>query len=160
MQLSAADAFTVVNPETLVFKAAIDEIDIASIKLGQEAEIELDAYQDSFISSAVSYIAFSSSQSSTGTIFVVEFPITPDKGDLSYFRLGMNGDASIKLDEKVNALVIPIQSTREIDGKTLVDVQTADGKIEEREITTGMETDEEIEVLTGLTEDDRVVVPS
>ena len=72
----------------------------------------------------------------------------------------MNGDASIKLAEKANALVIPIQSTREKDGKTLVDIQTPNGTIEERVITTGMETDEEIEVLTGLTEADQVVVPN
>lgn len=160
VQLTAADAFVVVNPNTLVFKAAVDEVDIASVKLAQSAEIELDAYQDKFIPSSVRYIAYASNQTSTGTVFLVEFPITPENGGLDYFRLGMNGDVSIKLDEKANALVIPIQSTREKDGKTLVDIQTTDGKIEEREITTGMETDEEIEVLTGLSETDQVVVPS
>lgn len=160
VQLTATDVFTVVNPKTLVFKAAVDEVDIASVKLAQDAEIELDAYQDKFIPSAVSFIAFSSSQTATGTVFIVEFPITPDKGGLDYFRLGMNGDVSIKLAEKANALVIPIQAISEKDGKTLVDVQTEKGKIETREITIGMETDEEIEVLTGLTETDQVVVPS
>ncbi len=160
VQLAATDVFTVVNPKTLVFKAAVDEVDIASVKLAQTAEIELDAYQDVFIPSAVSYIAFSSSQTTTGTVFLVEFPISPDKGGLDYFRLGMNGDVSIKLAEKADVLVIPIQAISEKDGKTLVDVQAENGKIETREITIGMETDDEIEVLTGLTETDQVVVPN
>lgn len=160
VQLTATDVFTVVNPKTLVFKAAVDEVDIASVKLAQEAEIELDAYQDKFIPSTVSYISYSSSQTTTGTVFLVEFPISPDKGGLDYFRIGMNGDVSIKLAEKTDALVIPIQAISEKDGKTLVDVQTENGKIDTREITIGMETDEEIEVLTGLTETDQVVVPS
>lgn len=159
-QLTAADAFDVVNPETLIFKAAVDEVDIATVKEGQTAEIELDAYPDTFIRATISYISLSSSQSSTGTVFVIELPLPQDGRGLGYYRLGMNGDVAIQIDQKEDALVIPIEATRETDGKTFVDVEVAPGKSEERQITTGLETDEEIEVLSGLTEQDLVILPS
>lgn len=159
-QLAATDVFEVVNPDTLVFRAAVDEIDIASVKPNQTAEIELDAYPDVFIDSNVNYISYTSVQTTTGTVFVVDFPIASTSGSLDHYRLGMNGDVSIKLEEKPNVLVIPIEATRESDGKMYVDIQTDDGKTEAREITPGLETDEEIEVVDGLTTADRVVVPS
>lgn len=153
----STDFFEVVNPETLIFRAEVDEADIGSVSLGQNAEIELDAYPDEAIQTNAAYIAYTSSQTSTGTIFLVEFPL--NSTNLSKYRIGMNGDIAIELKRVPNALVIPLNATRQRDGKTYVDVRTGETTYQEREIEVGTETDELIEVTGGLTERDQILLP-
>lgn len=158
MQILASDYFEVVNPKTLVFKAAVDETDLAGIKLEQTASIELDAYPNHLIDTKLNYIAFSSQQTSTGTVFLIEAPLTNQAAE-PRLRLGMNGNMTITLEKKDGALVIPLAATRQENDKTLVDVKAKNGKNEEREIKVGIETDEEVEVIEGLSTQDEVLLP-
>lgn len=158
VQLAATDTFLVVNPETLIFRALVDEADIALVQKNQSAVIELDAFRGETIESVVNYIAYQSNLTASGTVFVVELPIRANEG-LAKYRLGMNGDVAIKLAEKQNALVIPLIATRERDDKVFVDVRTGETTYEEREIVVGLETEEQIEVLGGLSESDEILLP-
>lgn len=158
VQLSPTDFFELVNPSSLTFFAQIDEIDIAAVRENQEATINLDAYPDQEISTLVKYISFTSAQTTTGTVFIVELPL--DSNDLSRYRIGMNGEVTISLESKSDVLTIPIETTRERGDSVFVDVLiAAPDQIEEREIQTGMETDDLIEVVGGLSEEDQVVLP-
>jgi HlyD family secretion protein len=123
----------------------------------QTAEIEIDAHSDETIDSFVSYVSFKSVASTSGTSFIVEFPIK--SSDLSKYRLGMNGDVKIKLETRENVLTIPLISIKERGDKTFVDIKTGKKTTEEREIEVGLETDDYIEVLSGLSETDEVVIP-
>lgn len=156
--LLATDVFELVNPDTLVFKAAVDETDIAQVTIGDEATISLDAYPDDPITTTLSLIGLKSQQSSTGTVFIVEAPIT-GPSLFPYYRLGMNGDLSIKVDEKQQVLTIPLDATRERDDKVYVDVKVSETEIAEREITVGLETEDEVEVVSGLALGDWIVMP-
>lgn len=158
VQLLASDYFEVVNPKTLIFRAAIDEIDMHRISKGQSGQIILDAYDGEEIATYISYISYTSSESSSGTVFLVEFPI--DSQDMEKYRIGMNGDALIKLAEKQNVLTIPLDAISERDGKVFVEVKAdnKEGK-ESREIKIGLESEEEVEVLEGLSENDQVLLP-
>ena len=157
VQLLATDYFELVNPQTLIFKAEVDESDIGLLSMNQQAEIELDAYDGEIIDTYLNYISYASSVNSTGTVFVVEFPINSE--DIDKFRIGMNGDASIILDSKENVLVIPFEATISRDDKNYVNVKGVDGKPEEREITLGLETDDYAEVTSGLNEGDLILIP-
>jgi len=155
----ASEAFEVVNPDSLVFLAAVDESDLSLVKLGLPTELTLDAYPNEPIQGNVNFIAYKSQQSGSGTtVFVVEIPLT-GSDLLSRYRLGMNGDAQITLDTRTNVLTIPLDATRDRDGKTFVDVRTGENTAEEREIQTGLMTDNDVEVMRGLTTNDEVVLP-
>jgi len=158
--LLATDLFEVINPQTLIFRATVDQADISKVLKGQVSAIALDAYSDTPIPSKVSYISFKSAQSSTGTVYVVELPI-PATGaaDLNRYRLGMNGDASITLNQKNDVLTIPISAVREKDGRTVVKIKIGPNAATDREIQTGLETETQIEVVSGLNQGDEVVVP-
>jgi HlyD family secretion protein len=158
VQLLATDYFEVVNPDTLIFRAALDEIDLHKVQLGQASQVVLDAYDEEAIDTAVSYISYVSSESSSGTVFLLEFPLTG--ASLQKYRLGMNGDAIIKLAEKQNVLTIPLDTISERDGKVYVQVKADNPEgSEEREISTGLESDDRVEVTAGLSETDLVVLP-
>lgn len=157
VQLGPTDFFELVNPASLIFRAAVDEADIASVQSGQKAVIELDAYRDTTFNSSVDFISYTSNSTNTGTVFIVEMPLP--NPDINTYRIGMNGDVKIELAAKQNALTIPLNATRERDNKFFVDVKTGENSFEEREITVGLETEDTVEVLSGLTEDDWVLIP-
>jgi membrane fusion protein, macrolide-specific efflux system len=159
VQLMSTDYFEVVNPDTLLFKAEVDEADIALIKMNQKATLTLDAHPDETITSYVNYISYTSSQTSNGTVFLIELPLDSTRYGIDFFRLGMNGDVAIELERKDNALAIPLVALKERDGKAFVDVKTGDQGFTEREVTTGLETDEKVEIVSGLTEQDQVLIP-
>ena len=158
VQWGATDYYEIVDPETLVFKAAVDETDLGFLSLGQAAKIDLDAYEEEMLDSYVNYISYSSYNDSSGTVFLIEFPL--ENLSIEKYRLGMNGDVLITLEEKPSVLALPIETLREEDGKSYVDVK-ADNKegYEAREIKVGLETDEYFEVLDGLAESDQVLMP-
>lgn len=156
VQLLSSEYFEIINPDTLLFRAEVDEADIPQVSEGQRAEINLDAYPDQTIATEIAYISFTSSQTANGTVFLVEMPIP--NPDLSLYRLGMNGDVSIVLERKLNVLTVPLLATRQRDGKTYVDVKDGEG-VTEREIQVGLESDEYVEVLGGVSESDQVVIP-
>jgi len=157
VQLGPTDYFELVNPSSLIFRAQVDENDIAGVSLDLPTIINLDSYPDQELNSAVNYISYTSVQSTSGTIFFVEMPLSGS--DLNTYRIGMNGDVAIILEEKFDVLAIPIEAIRERDNRVFVDVLVAENTIEEREIETGLETDDYIEVISGLSESDRVVLP-
>ncbi|MEA2056990.1 MAG: efflux RND transporter periplasmic adaptor subunit [Patescibacteria group bacterium] len=160
VQLLATDYFEVVDPQSLIFMAKVDEEDIAKLKKDQPANIVLDAYPDENITSNLNYIAYSSNTSAAETVFIVEFPLESElELPLEKYRLGMNGDAKIELAKKQNVLTIPFTATKERDSKTFVDIKNDLGATEERKIEIGLETDDWVEVISGLSQDDSVLIP-
>lgn len=158
VNLSVTDGFEFVNPNTLLFRAQVDELDIAQLTPGQKAIIQLDAYPEDSIETTVNFISLKSAQTSSSTVFLVDLPIS--EPDLSRFRLGMNGDATIIVEEKYNTLFVPIEVTTERDGKWFLNVRTGEQSYQERQITVGLETDDHIEILSGVTESDEVLQPN
>ncbi len=160
VQVLGSDYFEIVDPKSLIFKAEVDEEDIAKLKKEQSAKIRLDAYPNETLRSKINYIAYSSNQGASGTVFIIEFPIQTELDTpLNKYRLGMNGDAEIEIARTENVLTIPFIATKLRDDKTYVDIQTETGEIEEKEIKTGLETEEWIEVKSGLSEESQVVIP-
>lgn len=160
VQLLASDYFEIVNPNSLVFRAAVDESDISSIMEGQNAKLVLDSFSDAPISTTVNYISYTSTETSSGTSFVVEFPLSKNESfNQNKLRIGMNGDINIILETKENILTIPTIAITQREDKIFVNVKTTENEFEEREIITGLETDEVIEILEGLSEQDEIVVP-
>jgi len=71
---------------------------------------------------------------------------------------GMYAEATLVLEEKQNAIAIPLQAMDRSGSTTTVDVVTPESKIAVRHVTIGTETATDAEVLSGLVEGDLVVV--
>lgn len=156
----------------------VDENDINAIKLGQPAEIEVDAVLGEKITGKVAEIASSATPVAAGsnvqkTEFEVKVAITSDTRKL---RPGMTATADIVTDTRDQALSVPIQSVtvRTLDqlkaknAKTLTYTAGKDGfvevvwvmdkgKVTAKPVTTGIQSEEAIEIKTGLKEGDVVV---
>jgi RND family efflux transporter MFP subunit len=152
----ATAVFTISDPDSLIFSADIDEGDIGQIKENQEAEIELDAYSDEKQLSKVGRISFNSiSTSGGGTAFPAEFHL-PDNKDLR-FKIGMNGDVSIKIAEKINTIVLPVSVIiREKEGNFIKIFENNEQV--KKMVTLGLETDDEVEILSGISEGQTLIL--
>lgn len=160
----------------------VDENDIVSIAVGQEAEIEVDALLDQVLRGVVSEISSSATVAAAGSsdqktefeirISVIDPPTT--------LRPGMTATADIFTKTNENALSVPIQSvavrtvdqlgtaaedgeatsaryTADRDGFVEVVFCIEDGKAIARQVETGIQSDELIEIVSGLSEGDVVV---
>lgn len=158
--LSPSDVFELVNPQTLLVRAEVDEIDLSLLRIGQKAKLIFDAYPAESIESEIDYIALKSTVGSTGTVFKLELPL-PNIEDLSKYRIGMNADVEIELAKKTNVLVIPLEAIINQEGQTIVKVKSQNRQgYEDRVIKLGLESDEAAEVVDGLEENEIVLIES
>lgn len=150
----ASAVFHIANPESIVFEANVDEMDIGDVSLGLEATMYLDAYPESSFSGVISFISYSSEQSSGGsTVFPVKisFRTPPDT-----IRIGLNGDVKIIVKRIDNVLTVPLAAIREENGSQYV-YKKMKGAIENVAVETGLPSEDEIIILSGLDEGDAVV---
>ena len=152
----ATAEFIIADPNEVFFKATIDEVDIAEIREGQKAILVLDSYPDEEVEAAVKQISFQAETSSGGgTVFPVKISL-PSNESLR-FRLGMNGDAEVVLQEKEAVLTVPASAVLTKKDKCYVFV-VKNGKLHQQEVETGLETDREIEIISGLDEGAEIVI--
>ena len=95
---------------TLVFDMSIDELDISSIKVGQEVSITADAYEDEEFTGYVDKISIVGKSEQGVTSYPVTVVVDSDNKDK--LIPGMNVSASIIIEEKENVLVVPVSAVR------------------------------------------------
>ncbi|MBL7159659.1 efflux RND transporter periplasmic adaptor subunit [Candidatus Microgenomates bacterium] len=151
----ATAVFTVSDPQSIYFSANIDEMDIAQIRLNQKTKVMLDGILDQEFEGAIAQIDFTSVKTSGGgTAFPIKIPL--HQNEELQFKLGMNGDIEIVLEEKENVLVVPMTAVMEKKEKKSVWL-VENNKAVKKEVKIGMETDESIEILEGLKEGDKII---
>jgi RND family efflux transporter MFP subunit len=71
---------------------------------------------------------------------------------------GLYAQATILLEQKANAVALPLQALNQANNQTTVDVVDSSNKIVIRPVVVGIQTDTDAEILSGLREGDMVVV--
>jgi HlyD family secretion protein len=170
------------NLEGMEALVDIDENDIVSVSIGDEAEIEVDALPDVMLKGLVTEIANSAKSSGAGTTdekteFEVKVAIIDPVPEL---RPGMTASAEIVTEVCDDCLSVPIQSVavRTLDqlgaelaeegeesrfapdSEGFVEIVwvVADGRAHARQVKTGIQSETHIEVQEGLGDDDEVVI--
>jgi RND family efflux transporter MFP subunit len=152
----ATPAISLVDTSEIEMRGFIDEIDIAMVQPGQEANILLDALPDEEVKGSVVFI------SPVGTIQagVVSYATTITlENSVAELRDGMSATAEIIIERRDDVLSIPNRAIRgTLENPTVVVL--VDGQQEERQITLGLSDGINTEVLSGLEEGEKVVVPT
>lgn len=71
---------------------------------------------------------------------------------------GLYAEATLVMNKQGNALVVPLQAVNQGNDQASVLVVTSSNRIEDRQITLGIQTPNEAEVLTGLHDGEQVVI--
>lgn len=139
--------FEIVNPDTLFLSVAADQSDIPNIKIGQQADIVLDAYPDEKLKGEVSKIAFVPKAGETGTVYEVKIALTDFKNKDQRYRLGMTADATFVLKEAKDTFFVEPQFVKsDKEGKYIV-VENGKKRIS---IQTGIESDSKVEIMGDI----------
>lgn len=112
---------TVVNMNSLRVKVSVDELEINKVKVGQKAQIKLDAVKDKTFTGSVLSIAQTGNSSNNVTTYDVVVSIDNPEN----IKLGMNANVSIVSDSKDNALVIPQEAIIDRNGEKYVMIPTS-----------------------------------
>jgi HlyD family secretion protein len=118
-------------------KVQIDEIDSGKVKMGQEANITVDAVQGKSFSGTVTSIGTILKQASFERPQKVNEIYVDLKGaDMKQLRPGMNIKAQVRVGQYAQVIVIPLSSIQERDGRSFVQVwQPKTKSFEWREIS-------------------------
>lgn len=103
------------------FTISVDELDIAKIKVGQEASITIDALTETTtkpLSGEVIYKAMEGTSSNGVAVYDVTVKINETENLLA----GMNANASIILNKAENALLLPLEAITKMGDKAFVRV--------------------------------------
>jgi RND family efflux transporter MFP subunit len=152
----AAPSITLVDTSEIEMRGFIDEIDIALVKVGQAANITLDALPDEEIEGKVAFI----SPIGTALIGVVYYETTITlEHPVVNLKDGMTASAEVIIERRDDVLLIPNKALGGTWENPTVLV-LVDGQQEEREITLGLTDGTNTEVLSGLEEGEKVVLPT
>ncbi len=152
----STSVFQILDPDTVIFEASIDEVDVGKLSPGMQADVALDAYADQTYPGTISFIAYAAEKSSGGaTVFPVEITLAATAS--GQFRVGMNGDVSIVTSRKDAALVIPVEAIREDDGGTYVYKKSGNTYIK-TPIVIAEQSETSAAISDGVSEGDEVVV--
>ena len=156
---------TIYDLSHLTMTLSVDELDIASIEVGQSVSIVADAVEDTTYTGTVTKVSVAGISSGSATTYPVTIRIDETDGLLP----GMSVDATIELASAEDVLAIPSAALNRGDtvlvtadspsaaNGTLVESTTEDGEdYYSVEVTTGVSGDDYIEIVSGLQEGDTV----
>ncbi|WP_088810766.1 MULTISPECIES: efflux RND transporter periplasmic adaptor subunit [Listeria] len=147
--------------DELEFQAQMDELDIPNIKVDQAVTVSVTALPDKTFKGKVKTIA-DQGQAQNG---VSSFPVTISLENTDGLKSGMTADASILVNEKKDALYVPIEAVQKDDDNryyVMVPKKEKEGrtKKEKQFVETGLHNEDNIEITKGLKKGDTVILPS
>lgn len=143
------------NTNTMVLHGTIGEADVSKLKLGQVANITVDALASAKMTGKVTELDPEATISQGVPVYGVDVAIdVPADG----VKAGMTGTANVIIASKQNVLVVPNNAIRTVNGRRGVQLLKG-GEIVETPAQFGISNDTQTEVLSGLAEGDTIVIP-
>ncbi len=114
---------------TLRAKVMVDEIDAGKVKVGQETLVQVDAMQGRVYKGVITYLSSILKQATYDRPQkIAEAWIEIKETDLKGLRPGMSARAQIQVGRYPQAIVVPLASIQERDGRSFVQVWRPDKK--------------------------------
>ena len=151
---------TIYDLSALTFKMSIDELDIQSVKVGQNVTVTADAFEGQTFSGTVTNVSLESTYSNG----VSTYPVTVTMDEVGDLLPGMNVDGVITLEEANDVLTIPVDALMRGNQVYIKDdsVKEQQGPVpagfKAVEVETGLTNDSYVEIKSGLSEGDTVYV--
>jgi HlyD family secretion protein len=172
--LAGAVMMVISDLSVVLAEIAVGELDVVKLKLGQPAEIQVDALPGRVFQGRVLEVASSIDAPGSGgngmpqnQNYRVRVRLEGAPGDLAGFRPGMSARVAILSSEVAHALTVPLQAIQEretrtgalklMSGSRTVVFVAKGGRVVERDLRTGVLTRRAAEVLGGVQEGELVV---
>src|SRR6266487_5426628 len=149
---------TVYDVSDLQVAAEVDETDIALVRPGQPADVQLDAFPGASFPARVRRVAVapSSSQSAAGGV-TYEVDLVLAAGDGPAPRVGMTATADIQVRQARDALSVPGSALIGRDRGQQAVLVIEGGKVHLRDVRVSVDGDDRAAIAAGLRQGERVV---
>jgi RND family efflux transporter MFP subunit len=138
------------NPESIYFSVAADQIEVSDLQVGQKVEIILDSDQDRSYPGRVRSIALTPQESAAGIVYQVKVDFD---GVSPQLRLGQTGDAIFVVGRAKNSLWVPPQY---VGTDTQGDYIIVDSRGTKKYIEVGVEGEDRIQIDGDVSQGDVV----
>lgn len=148
-------AFTIASNDNMILSVNVDELDINSVEVNQDATITLDAIEDKTYTGKVTRVSNTATSAGSGVAkYTVEITISKDE----QMKSGMNASATIVIENKENVLTLPVTAIQEKGNQSFVYTsKDSEGNLSgEVVVTTGLSDGDNVEIMEGLLEGDTV----
>ncbi|MDF2857238.1 MAG: hypothetical protein K0Q87_3089 [Neobacillus sp.] len=167
----------------------VDELDIAKVKVGQTAKVDVSALTDKEFTGTVTSVAKEANDDSSSTVAKYKVKITINEP--TDIKVGMTAEATITTEKKENVVTVPVAAIQKQDDKYYVLVPSKDQttttstdqsngattttnnskstsdnsttatiKTTQKTVEIGLQNNTVVEITSGLAEGDEVVLPS
>lgn len=165
------NVLTILDPSSLKVKASVDELDISKIKVGQSVKIKFNALEGRTYEGKVESISLIGNNQNNVTTYDVIISLNSSKD----IKINMTANVEIQIENKKDALVIPVEALIERNDKKFVlvandfsssqlpnqgGIATVSSTVQGRltEIKVGIKNDTYVEVLEGLQEGQKILI--
>ncbi len=171
---SAPTIIKLARMDVMTIKAQISEADITRISAGQKARFTIFSEPDKLYDAMLRTVelapesvmkddslASSSSASGSGTsnASVYYNALLDVPNPENRLRIAMTAQVTLLTGEAKDTLLVPIQAVRKSEGnKQQVQVLAADGRLETRDVKTGITNNVDVQILEGLKVGENVVL--
>lgn len=146
---------TIFDNKNLYTTISVDETDLPTLKIGQKADIKVNAFPDTKFTGTVKDI----SQQGTYSNGVSNFDVTISFDNINDVKVGMSTEATIVTESKDNVLAIPVEAVKDIKDGKYVMIPNADGSTTLQKVELGISNGRMVEVTNGLVAGQEVQLP-
>ncbi|HRK61611.1 MAG TPA: efflux RND transporter periplasmic adaptor subunit [Candidatus Omnitrophota bacterium] len=111
--VTTADPIVVIS-DRLIVEVLVDETDLALVELGQNAQIQLDAYRGNVLLGKVAHISYESQLINNVNVYTID--VLPDEIP-DVFRSGMTAGVTFFIKDIKNTLLVPSEAIAEMPRK-------------------------------------------
>ncbi len=153
--VGGASILTLIQDSSVKIPVQVDETEIAKVKVGQRAEVTLDALPNETFMGKVT--AVSPKATIQQNIAVFYATVTVENADLT-LRPGMTSEVEIIAQEFQNVVVLPKRAIQTVRNRTYVNVQKRDGTEELTRVVVAAEDGTNVVIESGLDARQKVVL--
>lgn len=148
-EIAGGPVVALVDTHSLEVVLSVDEVDIGSFAVGQPASITLEAWPEREIESEIVTIAPGSNSSTAPAAYDVH--LAYPAADLPPL-VGLTANANLITARRENVLLVPNAAITpdRAAGKYFVDVQQADGRFHQVEVSIGLRDEKNTQITAGL----------
>jgi HlyD family secretion protein len=148
-----------ISTDTLQLVLDVDEIDVGTLKVGQDAIVLVDAWPDAPLTGQILSIAPNANANSNTGVVNYEAHVAINKAEVE-LRAGMSASATITTFEIKDVLIVPNAAIvpDRTTGKYYVNVVAEDGTTTKVEVVIGSRANGYTEIKSGLEEGDKVLI--
>ncbi len=152
MNAAASQSITIMSTETFVTELSVDETDLENIKVGQKAEVTVNALPDTKFTGTLTKISETGEYADGNSTFKIVIKL--DQSDK--VKIGMSADVKIVIKSVQGVVAVPIEAVKGSGENASVMRVNSDGTASAVSVQLGLANDAYVQITSGLSEGDTI----